>query len=60
MSFFLHNQDGTQAIARPFLDGRPAEATLGPSKAQPPANMPKYHLLDSWDSETNAPSHNFV
>ena len=24
MSLFLYNQDGSQAIARPFLDGRPA------------------------------------
>lgn len=60
MSFFLYNQDGTQAIARPHLDGGPAEATFGPSPVQPPRNMPKYHLLDSWDAGTNAPSQNFV
>jgi hypothetical protein len=60
MSFFMYNQDGTQAIARPFLDGIPAEAPIGPSPAQPPANMPKYHVLDCWDARTNAPSQNFV
>ncbi len=60
MSFFLYNQDGTQAIARPHLDGGPAEATFGPSPPQPPRNMPKYHLLDNWDVGTNAPSQNFV
>lgn len=60
MSFFLYNQDGTQAIARPYLDGVPADRTLGPSPAEPPRNMPKYHVIDSWDADTNAPSQNFV
>ena len=60
MSFFLYNQDGTQAIARPHLDGGPLESPPGPSLAQPHPNMPKYHLLDSWDAGTNAPSQNFV
>jgi hypothetical protein len=23
-------------------------------------DMPKYHTLDSWDDDTNAPSHNFI
>ena len=60
MSFFLYNQDGTQAIARPFLDGIPATLSPGPSPVRPPENMPKYHAFDSWDEGTNAPSHNFV
>jgi hypothetical protein len=60
MSFFLYNQDGQQAIARPFLDGRQPPGAPGPSPNQPPANMPKYHTLHSWDADTNAPSHNFV
>ncbi len=60
MSFFLYNQDGTQAIARPYLDGGPVEAAPGSSPGQPPGNMPKYHALDQWDAGTNAPSHNFV
>lgn len=60
MSFFLYNQDGTQAIARPHLDGGPVEATFGPAPHQPPRNMPKYHVLDGWDAGTNAPSQNFV
>ncbi len=60
MSFFLYNQDGTQAIARPHLDGSPVEASFGPSASEPPPNMPKYHVLDSWDAGTNAPSQNFV
>lgn len=60
MSFFLYNQDGTQAIARPFLDGGPVQDSFGPSPPAPPAHMPKYHVLDAWDTGTNAPSQNFV
>lgn len=60
MSFFLYNQDGTQAIARPFLDGVPAEKLPGSAEVRSPENMPKYHASDNWDDGTNAPSHNFI
>lgn len=60
MSFFLYNQDGTQAIARPYLDGGPFEATLGLAPSRQPVKMPKYHVIESWDAGTNAPSQNFV
>jgi hypothetical protein len=60
MSFFLYNQDGQQAIARPFLDGGPLGGTLGPAPLDDFSMMPKYHQLDSWDSDTNGPSSNFV
>ncbi|MBM4004960.1 MAG: hypothetical protein FJ295_17005 [Planctomycetes bacterium] len=60
MSFFLYNQDGTQAIARPYLDGGPVTTALGSAVPVTPSNMPKYHLLDSWDAGTNAPSQNFI
>jgi hypothetical protein len=61
MSFFLYNQDGTQAIARPFLDGGVADSQFeSASSVNSPLKMPKYHLLDSWDGETNAPSQNFI
>lgn len=60
MSYFLYNQDGQQAIARPFLDGESATGSPGPSPDEPPADMPKYHVQDSWDAETNAPSQNFI
>jgi len=60
MSFFLYNQDGSQAIARPFLDGVTPPGKPGASPAEPPPNMPKYHAVDSWDAQTNAPSSNFV
>lgn len=60
MSFFLYNQDGTQGIARPFLDGCGTREASGRSVAVPPQNMPKYHIDDAWDEGTNAPCHNFV
>ena len=60
MSFFMYNQDGTQAIARPHLDGGPATGDLGPSPVAPHPEMPKYHEHDAWDADTNAPSSNFV
>lgn len=60
MSFFCYNQDGQQAIARPFLDGRPARGAKGPSPPDDRSDMPKYHQHDSYDVGTNAPSSNFV
>jgi hypothetical protein len=60
MSFFLYNQDGRQAIGRPYLDGVPSHGVPGASLPQGPADMPKYHAHESWDAETNAPSYNFT
>lgn len=60
MSFFLYNQDGNQAIARPFLDGSPAAGTPGPSPLDDHTDMPKYHQFDAWDAATNAPSQSFI
>jgi len=63
MSFFLYNQDGRQAIARPHLDGILGDrvpGVPGASEPQGPADMPKYHTHDSWDADTNAPSSNFT
>ena len=60
MSFFMYNQDGRQAIARPYLDGPPAVGPRGPSPLDDHSDMPKYHQRDSWDADTNAPSSNFV
>ncbi|MHB9131227.1 MAG: hypothetical protein ACYDBB_09085 [Armatimonadota bacterium] len=60
MSFFLYNQDGRQAIARPFLDGVPPAGLPGPSPLDDHRDMPKYHQFDAWDSDTNAPSQNFI
>ncbi len=60
MSFFLYNQNGQQAIARPFLDGVPAVGVPGSSPIHTHAEMPKYHEQSSWDIDTNAPSSNFI
>lgn len=60
MSFFLYNQDGCQAIARPYLDGQRATGTIGPSNGPPHKDMPNFNLLDDWDAGTNAPSTNFI
>lgn len=60
MSFFLYNQDGRQAIARPYLDGVKAQGVPGPSPLDDHADMPKYHQEDNWDAATNAPSSNFI
>jgi hypothetical protein len=60
MSFFLYNQDGRQAIARPYLDGGELGGTPGFSTPEAPGDMPKYHVHDSWDTGTNAPSSNFT
>lgn len=60
MSFFLYNEDGQQGIARPYLDGQSPRGAPGPSAARSFPDMPQYHQFDNWDTETNAPSHNFV
>ncbi|MCZ4345589.1 hypothetical protein [Devosia neptuniae] len=60
MSFFLYNQDGQQAVARPFLDGQRATGQRGPAPLDDHSAMPRYHQLDGWDGDTNAPSSNFI
>ncbi len=60
MSFFLYNQDGQQAIARPFLDGKPATGEPGVSACEDHSAMPRYHQLDGFDGDTNAPASNFI
>jgi hypothetical protein len=60
MSFFLYNQDASQGIARPHLDGRFEQGVPGASTPAPPDNMPKYEAFDNWDAGTDAPSHNFI
>jgi len=61
MSFFMYNQNGQQAIARPYLDGGETTGILGPSPIGDEfATMPRYHQQDNWDAGTNAPSSNFI
>jgi hypothetical protein len=60
MSFFMYNQDGQQAIARPYLDGAPVAGLPGTSPLDDHSDMLKYHQQDNWDADTNAPSSNFI
>jgi hypothetical protein len=60
MSFFLYNQDGRQAIARPFLEGPIEPGHVGPAPFGDHSDMPKYIQFDNWDADTNCPSHNFA
>ena len=60
MSFFLYNEDGQQAVARPHLDGPPVSGRLGASPVHQDRSMLKNYFIDNWDAETNAPSHNFI
>ena len=60
LSLFLYNEDGSQAIARPHLDGPPAVAPHGPSPPVDHSAMPRYVEHDCWDDATNAPSSNFT
>lgn len=60
LSLFLYNEDGSQAIARPFLDGPPEDGPHGPSPPADHTRMPRYLEHDRWDDGTNAPSSNFT
>jgi hypothetical protein len=60
LSLFLYNEDGSQAIARPHLDGPPADAPHGPSPPGDHHRMLRYVEHDRWDDGTNAPSSNFT
>ena len=59
-SFFMYNEDGSQAIARPFLTGDLRVPPTGPCNVPAPKNMPKYHVISSFDRGTNAESQNFI
>lgn len=59
-SYFMYNCDGSQAIARPFLDGKNLVPPTGESDFTQPADMPKYHIINRFDAGTNAPSENFI
>ena len=60
MSLFMYNQDGSQSIARPYLEKPLAQGMAGPSTTKPPEKMTRYNVINAWDAETNAPSQNFV
>lgn len=56
MSFFMYNENGFQSIARPYLDG----GVFDPSVEDTPILMEKYHMMSSYDEDTNAPCSNFI
>lgn len=60
MSFFLYNQNGAQAIACPFFDGKAPSGKPGPSPTEEDKSFSKYHKIDLWDADTNALSSNFI
>jgi hypothetical protein len=60
LSLFLYNEDGSQAIARPHLDGPPAPGPHGQSPLTDHSVMVRYGERDRWDDGTNAPSSNFI
>jgi hypothetical protein len=55
MSFFLYNQDGSQGLARPHLDGRHADYNPEEFNA-----LEKYHSLGEFDVHSFSPSKSFV
>ena len=60
MSFFLYNQNGQQAIARPYLDCLSPKDVEESLNVDSHSQMPKYHKQTVWDEDTNAPSVNFI
>ena len=60
MSFFLYNQDGTQAVGRPFLDGQSPARGANASAPKNDPSMPRMRMLGAADEQTNAPSHHFI
>lgn len=59
LSFFLYNQDGHQAIARPFLTDRGA-VTPENSGEKVGQIAPRYYVDSNHDDDTRSPSSNFV
>lgn len=55
LSLFMYNENGLQSIARPLLNG--GDAPIGEDT---PILESKYHLLNSFDENTNGPSSNFI
>ena len=60
MSFFLYNQDGNQALARPYLDGQRIEVDDPPPDGQRDPSMPRMLFISFADHHTNAPSSHFI
>lgn len=60
-SFFLYNQDGTQACANLWLDATlPSSPPGSLAQVSPPADMPKMSATTVFDGGSTGPSRNFV
>ena len=63
MSFFMYNENGLQAVARPYLEEEvivPKEETDEPVYQGPGCDETKWHEGSRYDEDTNAPCNNFV
>ncbi|GAA5221513.1 hypothetical protein GCM10025777_21430 [Membranihabitans marinus] len=56
MSFFMYNQDGSQGIARPYLE----KEDKSNGKVDDHIEMARYNIIKDWDQDSLAPSRNFV
>ena len=59
MSFFLYNQDGLQAVARPYLDGKSTHDHMA-SCLETFSRMQRFREIGRADTNTNAPSYTFI
>jgi len=59
LSLFMYNQDGSQAIARPYLDGGEVTGVKGACEPYNYAGHDRMHYLSCFDRGTNAPCDNF-
>ena len=60
LSLFMYNQNGMQAVARPFLDGQKPTGFKGLCIPTQYTEHTKMKYFDCFDNGTNAPSMNFV
>ena len=60
LSLFLYNQDGSQSVARPFLDGGPITGQKGENPPNQYTEHTKMNYFSCFDEGTNAPSWNFA
>jgi len=60
LSLFMYNQDGTQAVARPYLDCGPITGDKGQCEPYAFGSYEKMRYISCYDKGTNAPSDNFV
>lgn len=60
LSFFMYNQNGEQAFARPHLDGPPTDVAPNDNAPEFHSDFEKMKVLGGADKDTNAPSASFT